>query len=349
VYSHCFHCYAQLGLNDTLESFPVGRRFAFDSERGRFWVICERCSRWNLSPLEERWEAFEECERQFRGRWLRAQTTNIGFTVIQGGVGLVRVGRPLRPEFAAWRYGREFLRRRNRALIGASGVAALASGAVFGSTLVGASMLIPVGVFFLVALVRERLMPPWNVKVSRGPSGAWTVSGDKTMILPDVESGWRLSLVHDFGHADFRGDEARRWLVLLFARINRAGGSDRRVIDAVREVEASPGEALLMDVAENAATLWRIDSGKQRKYDDEGIHGLGETRPINRAGLSNLSAVRRLAIEMSLHEAAELRSLQGEFAHLEAAWREAEAIAAIADSLIELPAVDEFVRRHRAR
>ncbi len=50
-----------------IEHFPVGRRLAFDAAKGRLWVVCHHCGRWNLSPLEERWEAIEECERLFRG------------------------------------------------------------------------------------------------------------------------------------------------------------------------------------------------------------------------------------------------------------------------------------------
>jgi hypothetical protein len=38
---------------------------------------------------------------------------------------------------------------------------------------------------------------------------------------------------------------------------------------------------------------------------------------------------------MALHEESERRALQGELAGLEAAWREAEEIAQIADSLLD--------------
>ena len=59
-------CQKPLGANEVIESFPVGRRLAFDSARGRLWVVCRKCERWNLTPLEERWEAVEDCERIFR-------------------------------------------------------------------------------------------------------------------------------------------------------------------------------------------------------------------------------------------------------------------------------------------
>jgi hypothetical protein len=45
-----------------------------------------------------------------------------------------------------------------------------------------------------------------------------------------------------------------------------------------------------------------------------------------------------LALEMALHEETERRALEGELAMLEAMWRQAEEIAAIADRLPGLPA-----------
>jgi hypothetical protein len=43
--------------------------------------------------------------------------------------------------------------------------------------------------------------------------------------------------------------------------------------------------------------------------------------------------IDRLALEMALHEESERRAMEGELAELEAAWRAAEEIAAIADAL----------------
>ena len=108
-------CQKPLGANEVVETFPVGRRLAFDSARGRLWVVCPKCERWNLTPLEERWEAVEDCERIFRSTRMRVSTENIGLARHAEGLTLVRVGRPLRPEFAAWRYGDQFGRRQRRA------------------------------------------------------------------------------------------------------------------------------------------------------------------------------------------------------------------------------------------
>ncbi len=73
MYRHCTFCAADLGTNEVVETFPVGRRLAFDAAKGRLWVVCQRCERWNLTPLEERWEAVEDAERIFRDARLREE------------------------------------------------------------------------------------------------------------------------------------------------------------------------------------------------------------------------------------------------------------------------------------
>src|SRR5918992_1761358 len=117
MYATCLFCNYDLGRNEALEHFPVGRRLAYDAAKGRLWVVCRTCERWNLSPLEERWEAIEECEHSYSATRLRVSTDNIGLARLREGLELVRIGRPQRPEFAAWRYGDQFGRRRRRHLI----------------------------------------------------------------------------------------------------------------------------------------------------------------------------------------------------------------------------------------
>jgi len=118
-------CKTPLGSNEVVEAFPVGLRLAFDAAKGRLWVVCRNCERWNLTPLEERWEAVETCEGLFRATRIRTSTENIGMARHAEGLELVRIGEPLRPEFAAWRYGDQFRRRRRRWIAaGSAGVAA---------------------------------------------------------------------------------------------------------------------------------------------------------------------------------------------------------------------------------
>ncbi len=62
-----------------------------------------------------------------------------------------------------------------------------------------------------------------------------------------------------------------------------------------------------------------------------------------------LTPVGALALEMALHEEQERRALEGELAGLEAAWRAAEEIAAIADRLAVPPEVESRLERMKRR
>lgn len=111
MYSTCLFCHAKLGANGLIERCPVGRRLAFDPGKGRVWVVCTQCGRWNLTPLDGRLEAIDECEHSFR----YARPCGATQQIAQGAVGnleLVRVGRPIRAELEGWRYGDAMLRRR---------------------------------------------------------------------------------------------------------------------------------------------------------------------------------------------------------------------------------------------
>src|SRR5687768_17343824 len=100
----CLSCHVALGVNETVEQLPIDRRLAFDSARGRLWVICGRCGTWNLTPIETRWEAIECCERLYRATTERYSTPQIGIALVRGGLPLVR--RPARVAGVQLRRGR---------------------------------------------------------------------------------------------------------------------------------------------------------------------------------------------------------------------------------------------------
>jgi hypothetical protein len=65
-----------------------------------------------------------------------------------------------------------------------------------------------------------------------------------------------------------------------------------------------------------------------------GIRGSNMMSKINqwrKLDAMHLSSTECLALEMAVHEESERRALEGELALLEAAWREAEEVAQIAD------------------
>ena len=81
-----------------------GARPAFDPWLGRLWRVCPGCGRWNVVPLEDRWESLEAYERAARDGRSRLRTQHLD--LVRTGAGeLIRVGRAPRPELAGWRYG----------------------------------------------------------------------------------------------------------------------------------------------------------------------------------------------------------------------------------------------------
>ena len=82
-----------------------GYRLAYDPGLGRLWAVCSECSRWNLTPLEQRWESLEACEEAVRTRGtVLLSTPQLSLIDLSDGE-LVRIGEPLRPDFVEWRYG----------------------------------------------------------------------------------------------------------------------------------------------------------------------------------------------------------------------------------------------------
>ncbi len=43
MFRRCIAWSSDLGTNEAIEDFPVGRRLAFDASKGRLWVVCGRC------------------------------------------------------------------------------------------------------------------------------------------------------------------------------------------------------------------------------------------------------------------------------------------------------------------
>ncbi len=169
MWSRCIVCASGLGENQDLEEFGVGRRLAFDAAKGRLWVVCPRCERWNLVPIEERWEAVEALERAFRSTPTRYSTAEIGLAQLRGGLEIVRIGNPIPGEFAAWRWGSRFGRRRGRLRTAAQrppGEAGMSRNAVWAAGLALAPLapfLAPIGILVAPAFLLARLDERWPI------------------------------------------------------------------------------------------------------------------------------------------------------------------------------------------
>lgn len=322
MYSACLYCQGYLGRNELLPRFPVGKRLAFDSHKGRLWVICGSCARWNLSPLEERWETIDECERQFRRTHIRVSTPNIGLVELRENISLIRIGKPLFPEFAAWRYGRRFRRRRIKNSLIAGTMIGGAVGAALGAAAAG---------FALAAYWAAYGTTLWLV--DEGPKRRKTTSfwlgqrllhltqddAEATRVFSDSSPDrYGISLHHTKGVELLRGPDAKRVLGYVMPALTPFGGDRGDVTNAIELVD-SAGSA------------------------DECVANTLERAKRHGGFFTRFPVSTRLALEMSLQEESERKALEGELASLERAWREAEQIASIADSLLLPPDVLERI------
>jgi hypothetical protein len=350
MYSTCLFCKSSLGANEAVEHFPIGRRLAFDSAKGRLWVVCRSCERWNLTPLEERWEAIDECERAYRATKLRVSTEEIGLAKISEGLELVRIGQPLRPEFAAWRYGDQFGKRRRRSIlqgtaIGVTVIAVPVFGPAVGLSLGGFGGLLAQVVLQGTGFIHNRKIAA-RVQDPRGQQLPIRIGdASRTALLePTHGEAWGLRLSHravdvpwwryrrDTAETQLRGEAALRAATHILPVLNRAGAK-RRVIS----------EALKL-ATENADPVKTFEATASRaaKHPSWNDYDKG-------ALLSLLPAEIRLALEMVSHEDTERRAFEGELYLLEDAWREAEEIASISDNMFLPTQIVEKLTELKAR
>ena len=340
MYRTCIFCSGDLGTNEAVEAFPVGRSIAFDAWKGRLWAVCRRCGRWNLAPLEERWEAVEAAEKRFRDSRLRVQSENIGLCKLPDGTRLIRVGEALAGELAAWRYGDQLVRRRRQYMIAGAATAAA------GLALVGGVIALGVGgglggfwsIFAQGWEERQSRKVIHRVPALYSPSGQplairrWHVQGarleqadggDIALRIPDVDrekrktDGWGRMKFGAGTELMLPGEQARLVLSRAMVTVNKKGASRDRVGDAVRLIEhARSADEYLRQAAARGGVLGKREGMEKQQ----------------------LTPVGALALEMALHDESERRAMQGELGALEAAWRQAEEIAEIADSLPDVPA-----------
>jgi hypothetical protein len=332
VYKTCIYCNRNLGANESVENFPVGRRLAFDKGKGRLWVICGECRCWNLTPLEERWEAIEQCEKSYRDTTVRFSTDNIGLARLREGIDLVRVGKPLRPEFAAWRYGREILKRR----------VAVEAAIAYNAFVAAYDAIVTMFTGQQRVVTRVRAEDGARLPLTREDLK------EVRLVTSDAEEGWILRVPYRAGLAqrewwsdyagpnrearELRGSAALRAAGKLLPRVNPYGGNTRQVRSAVQIIEES-------------RELERVFALASRKPGYAPGPYLFDRDP---SVLRTMRPEVRLALEMASHEETERRAFAGELKELEEAWREAEQIAAIADRLLVPEEIEDWIREHSA-
>jgi len=375
MYSTCTFCYGALGTNTVLETFSVSRRVAFDPKKACLWAVCPSCRRWNLAPLEERWDTVDECERRFRATALRYSSGNIGLAWLKGDVELIRIGPALRPEVAAWRYGRVLTTPRTLARRTMERAAAALVGAT--RSLLSPHRAFPRDPRAAVAGLFLGLYGGRVLDVVHLPNVEPTEPTDSpiavvrfrhlaraALVRPEPGRPWALSIPHDQGVLTVEGDEGVRTVARLLAIINgteRGGGFSHELLEtAVQKVD----ESALTDSYFNRVLAIALRSDWGRGHDESDGRSLVQLNTMEVASteverlalrltgrtfwshggigsepstaLLDVPLVDRLALEMAAHEETERRALEGELEELEAAWREADEIASIADALLSI-------------
>ena len=376
MYSTCIHCQSALGQNTLIETLPIGRRIAFDASTGRLWVVCQQCARWNLVPFESRWESIEAGEKLFRDSRQRMSTGEIGLAKTREGTELVRIGEPLRPEMAAWRYGSLLSRRRWRyaattlpigVALGFMSQAPLWYLQSLRIELVGFLSVNLVALFGLQSLVNAV-----NHRYVAGKTQSTLALGDQTayvtrtlaaniIVRPTEENGvtvWvpivrrpvesyhplhRLMMLPTFLRERLGGNRGGVWKARFDAATHytQVDAEDQpRALRQILPVMHEQGAGTRMIEQATTHLSARGVTASQLLFS-----GRDTWEKMERVRLCNVSKPRRLALEMLVHEDSERRWLAGELLDLEHEWRKADAIAEIADGLLRDPAVEAELTR----
>ena len=350
MYTHCHLCHHDLGENASIPTMPVGRQLAYDPGRGRLWIVCPRCSEWNLTPIEERWEAIQTCEALFASSAVRVSSANVGLARVQD-LELVRVGDAVRDELANWRYGPRFTRRRRRAAVMITGAGALAGGALGGALLAGI-VTSQLGFAAWAGVTGSVLLWDWARTIGRriGPyrNLRIVVPGGQVVRLPSASLGHvrllreragkaigcvRVPVPRQNAEIELRDEDALVLLGELLPRLNWRGLTTRELGRATA----------IVDRAEE----WARDREERGKPFIPAWQRIAAAQWPRRGAIAVMGPISRAALEMAVTEELERRAMAGDAALLASHWLNAEEIASIADDMFLPEWITRWIDRHR--
>jgi hypothetical protein len=324
MYKACAFCSGKLDGDGGPSGLGVGRRLAFDEWKGRLWVICPKCMRWNLAPLDDRLERIEALARAARTGRVGAATEQVSLIHWQG-YDLVRVGKPPRTEFATWRYGERLKARRREQLkfvvpltVATVGLAVAVNVAAGGSVGVFVWNMPNIAKAMYTRIVGRRRLGLSEPPICERCGSLMRLEARHiahARVVRETQAHVALILSCPNCRSDgamLLGSDAQAALRLGLTYLALSRGGRRRAEDAARLVEVAGGpEELIRDVARRELTL------------------------------QSLAPERRLALEMAVDERAEVEELERQ-------WHEAEEIADIADGTLSSdPELEEHLQRLR--
>lgn len=349
MFVRCSFCSEPFESNGSIGSCSVGRIFAFEPQKGRVWVICRSCRRWNLLPDEERPAVVEDCERRFADARTRTATDNVSLAELRDGTQLIRVGAASPREITNWRYGKQLVRRRMQLAIRvAVGIATAA--AMFYAGLIPS--IIAVSVIAATANVGTIVYSRRTCARLRLGGRALRLSRHSIAhveLRPNVDHGFELRIPYlDEGRYDLATVElwARNWLsssrydsIILSGRsawpaariilpvLNSAGGTPADVAEAMTLIDLyRTPEELWKSLAETKRSSFPALWGHERG---------GSAMSVAAFRLGRLRLAQRLALEISIQTAVENEALNPALDDFQAHWMEAVEIAEIADQLLD--------------
>lgn len=322
MYTTCAFCSATLDGDGGPSGLGVGRRLAFDEWKGRLWVICRSCARWNLTPFDDRLERIEALARTAQAGHVTAFTDEIAL-IRWERYELVRVGKPPRVELAHWRYGERLAQRARDRLkvVVPLTVAALGVGVAANVALGGGLGVVVLNLHNLAERVYLNIIGNRRIPLVEPPAcsrcGQLMELRAKHVqharLVPETRADVAVLLSCPHCHSEGAvviGDAAARVLRQGLTYLNATRSGRRHAHEAASAVDQAGGaHELIRAVSRGERTLRALQPG------------------------------RRLALEMALDEHTEARELERQ-------WREAEELADIADGTLSTTrALDEGIRR----
>ena len=299
------------------------------------------------------------CEKLYHDTVLRRSTGEVGLARLPSGLELVRIGRPVFPEYADWRYGERFKRRKwisratNVVGLGAMvgliwGLPAVTAAAGFGA--VGGNWAYQAWAGWRRRVKARRVIGSYYTSFDRPPEQLLGVHLEQLTIEAIIPVAWRLELPKvELNWLEMKVQRNYRHSVLgvkwgeLPNPLQVAPGDETRLLSStIHHINASGGTG---QTVRDALEVYDADRGDLFRRVGNTVHAGGKG---HRMLVSSLPAPIRLALEIQLAERRDTAWLDGELASLTAAWKEAEDIAAIADRLTGPEWIDDELEATRA-
>ncbi len=326
MYQTCAFCSGALGGDGGASGMAVGRRFAYDLWKSRAWVICQRCGRWNLTPVDTRLDTVAALERMAATGRVAATTDQVALIRL-GSYDVVRVGKPPRIELAGWRYGERLkARERERLKVVLPVTAAfvgitIATNVAFGGGMGWVMMQYPrIGDALYTSLVGNR-------KVNVEPPVCGHCGSIMVLRARHVEDARLTRTVHQDLALLLRCPKCEHPGALL-----EGADAERALRSGLTYVNLKKGRRVKRKAEEAASAVERAGGPQEliaRAARDE-------------VRVASFKGTQGLALEMAVDEQAEVRDLERE-------WRRAEEIAEIADNLLVSPSIEDELKHLKER